>query len=143
MARKNEQTTYTDVSGKFAKGNPGRPRGSRNKTTQAIEALLDGEAEALTRCAVEKALEGDTTALRLCLERIAPPRKEAPVQFALPTMTTARDAAKAASAVLQAVSEGELTPSEGAHVMQLVETYRRTLELSDLEERILALEEAT
>jgi hypothetical protein len=28
------------------------------------------------------ALEGDTTALRLCLERIAPPRKDAPVCFA-------------------------------------------------------------
>ncbi|MEW9921808.1 DUF5681 domain-containing protein [Marimonas sp. MJW-29] len=143
MPRKNEQTTYTDVRGKFAKGNPGRPKGSRNKTTQVVEALLDGEAEAITRCAVDKALEGDTTALRLCLERIAPPRKEAPVQFTLPKMETARDAATAASAVLQAVSEGELTPSEGAHVMQLVETYRRTLELSDLEERILALEEAT
>lgn len=143
MPRKNEQKTYTDARGKFTKGNPGRPRGSRNKTTQVVEALLDGEAEALTRCAVKQALEGDTTALRLCLERIAPPRKEAPVQFRLPVMETARDAATAASAVLQAVSEGDLTPSEGAHVMQLVETYRRTLELSDLEARIVALEEVT
>lgn len=142
MPRKNEQTTYTDARGKFARGNPGRPRGSRNKTTQAVEALLDGEAEAITRCAVEKALEGDTTALRLCLERIAPPRKEAPVQFNLPKMETAQDAATAASAVLQAVSDGDLTPTEGAHVMQLVETYRRTLELSEFETRLMALEEA-
>lgn len=28
----------------FEKGNPGRPRGSRNKTTAALEALLDGQA---------------------------------------------------------------------------------------------------
>ena len=41
----------------------------------AAEALLDGEAEALTRKAVELALEGDTVALRLCLERLLPPRK--------------------------------------------------------------------
>lgn len=54
-----------------------------------------------------------------------------------------RDAATAASAVLRAVSEGDLTPTEGAHVMQLVETYRRTLELSDVEARIVALEEAS
>jgi hypothetical protein len=48
-------------------GNPsGRPHGSRNKATLALEALLDGEGEAITR----KALEGDTAALRLCLERI-------------------------------------------------------------------------
>jgi len=32
---------------------------------------LEGEAEALTRKAVELALEGDVTALRLCLDRIA------------------------------------------------------------------------
>jgi Family of unknown function (DUF5681) len=31
-------------------GNPaGKPKGARNKVTLAIEALLDGEAEALTR----------------------------------------------------------------------------------------------
>jgi Family of unknown function (DUF5681) len=51
-------------------GNPeGRPRGSRNKATMAVEALLDGEANAIARKAVERALEGDMAALRLCLER--------------------------------------------------------------------------
>ena len=31
-------------------GNPsGRPHGSRNKATLALEALLDGEGEAITR----------------------------------------------------------------------------------------------
>jgi hypothetical protein len=38
----------------------------------AAEALLDGEAQALTRKAIELALAGDTTALRLSLERIVP-----------------------------------------------------------------------
>ena len=42
-------------------GNPsGRPKGARNYTTRAIEALLDGEAETLTRKAIELAEEGDT-----------------------------------------------------------------------------------
>ena len=41
-------------------GNPaGRPRGSRNKATIAAETLLDGEAQALSRKAVELALEGE------------------------------------------------------------------------------------
>jgi hypothetical protein len=104
-------------------------------------ALLDGEAERLSRKAVELALDGDTTALRLCLERIAPPRKDAPVTFDLPSMQTAADAAKAAGAVLNAVADGDLTPTEGAHIMALVETYRRTLETSSLEARVLALED--
>jgi hypothetical protein len=33
----------------FAKGNPGRRKGARHRATVAAEALLDGEAEALTR----------------------------------------------------------------------------------------------
>ncbi len=41
-------------------GNPaGRRTGCRNKTTIAAAALLTGEAEALTRRAVELALVGD------------------------------------------------------------------------------------
>ena len=87
------------------------------------------------------ALGGDATALRLCLERIAPPRRDAPVTFDLPPMETARDAAKAAGAVLGAVADGDLTPTEGAHIMGLVETYRRTLETSDLEARLRYMEE--
>jgi hypothetical protein len=103
-------------------------------------ALLDGEADRLTRKAIEVALTGDVTALRLCLERIAPPRRDAPVTFALPPIQSAGDAAKAAGAVLEAVAEGELTPIEGAHVMGLVDAYRRTLEAIEFEARLTAVE---
>ena len=137
MTRKSGRNT----DGTFGTGNPGKPKGTRHKATQAALALLDGEAEALTRQAVTMALGGDATALRLCLERIAPPRRDAPVTFDLPPMETARDAAKAAGAVLGAVADGDLTPTEGAHIMALVETYRRTLETSDLEARLRYMEE--
>jgi coenzyme F420-reducing hydrogenase gamma subunit len=126
--------------GRFAAGNPGRPPGTRHKTTQAILTLLDGEAVALTRKAVELALSGDVTAMRLCLERIAPVRRDGPVMFALPALTCAADAARAAAAILGAVAEGELTPTEGASIMALVETWRRTFELTQIETRLSALE---
>jgi hypothetical protein len=138
--RNNGKATGRDPSGRFTAGNPGRPRGARHKATRAALALLDGEAEALTRQAVTMALGGDATALRLCLERIAPPRKDAPVTFTVPPMQSARDTARAAGAVLAAVAEGDLTPAEGTQIMALVETYRRTLETSELEARIAALE---
>src|SRR4030095_7662499 len=83
----------------FQPGNSGRPKGARNKTTLAVEALLDGEAEALTRKAVEVALSGDVTALRLCLDRIVPARKDRPVMFTLPKLETAADAVKASAAL--------------------------------------------
>lgn len=138
--RNNGETTGRDGSGRFIEGNPGRPRGARHKATQAALALLDGESEGLTRKAVELALDGDTTALRLCLERIAPPRKDAPVQFDLPPMQSAADAARAAGAVLDAVAGGDMTPTEGAHIMALVEGFRKTLETSEIEARVAALE---
>lgn len=142
MTRNNGDKTYTDGTGKFAAGNPGRPKGSRHKYVLAVESLLEDEAEGLARKAIELALKGDTTAMRLCLERIAPPRKDTAVSFDLPLMKTPHDVAEAAQAVLRAVSEGDITPLEGAAVMNLVEGFRRVLELSEYEGRIKALERA-
>lgn len=137
MPRKNA----TGTRGRpFKAGNPGRPKGARNKASLAVEALLDGEAEGLARKAVELALAGDTTALRLCLERIAPPRKDAPVRFALPEVENTADAANTMSAVLAAVAAGGMTPNEGQAVAGVVETWRRMMETADLEARIAALE---
>lgn len=85
-------------------------------------------------------MAGDITALRICLERIAPARKDAPIEFDLPDAGSAADAAQIAGAVLDAVSQSKLTPSEGEAMMKLVEGYRRTLETAELEKRIAALE---
>ena len=132
-----------NTAGKFTSGNSGRPKGARNKKTLAIESLLEGQAEALTQTAISKALEGDGLALRLCMERIAPAPKDKSVSFPLPDMKDAMDASKAASSVLIAVSEGELTPIEATtRVMGLIDSYRRTLELTEIEERLQALENA-
>jgi hypothetical protein len=60
--------------------------------------------------AIDLALTGDMAALRLCLERILPPRKDRPVNFAFPKITNAKEAAATMSAVLAAVASGELTP---------------------------------
>ena len=122
-------------------GNPsGRPRGARNKTTLAVEALLDGEAEVLTRKAIERAKDGDSVALRLCLERILPPRKDRPVSFALPKIESAADAGKASTAILTAVATGDVTPLEAEAVLGLLEGHAKVLEVRDLEERITTLE---
>src|SRR3712207_9112028 len=70
---------------------------------------LDGEADALARKAIELALDGDTVALRLCLERIAPARKERPSPFTLPELKSAADAVTASAALVQAVRSEEHT----------------------------------
>jgi hypothetical protein len=138
-------TAETAVRGRpFEKGrsgNPaGRPRGSRNRTRQLVEGLLDGEAEALTRKAVTLALDGDVTALRLCFERIVAPRRERPMQLDLPPIRDARDITGVMAAITTAAADGNLTPGEATALSRLIETFLRAIEASDFELRLRALE---
>jgi hypothetical protein len=125
-------------------GNPdGRPKGSRNATTLALETLLDGQATALTQKAIDLALTGDIPALRLCMDRILPPRKDRPVAFTLPEIKSAQDAAAVVSAVLSAVAAGELTPGDAAEIGKLIDSYVRAFETAELAERLERLERMT
>jgi hypothetical protein len=124
----------------FGPGNPGRPKGSRNRTTMAMEALLDGEAEALTRKAIDMAKQGDMAALRLCMERIVPPRKDRPVRFKMPDLETAEDAVKAVAALVRAVASGDLTPGEAAELSKVVEGFTKAVELHEIQIRLDRIE---
>jgi len=121
-------------------GNPaGRPRGSRNRATQA-EILLEGEAEALTRKAIELARAGDTTALKLCLERILPRRRSRAIVFDLPPIDRVEDLGMAMGTVLQEAASGRLLLDEAAALIGMMDAKRRVLEAIDLEKRLQALE---
>jgi hypothetical protein len=88
--------------------------------------MLAGEAEALTRKAVELALVGAPTAMRLCLERILPRCREYMVKFALAPIESAptgqarglkaHDVAGAMKAVTSALAGGMITPGEAATI---------------------------
>lgn len=104
----------------FEPGNPGKPKGTRHRVTQAIDALLDGEAEMLTRKVVQMALSGDAVAMRLCLDRLCPPRRDRPVVFPMPPVRTAAEVLAASAAVIEAVATGDLTPAEAAEIAKLL-----------------------
>ena len=108
--------------------------------TVAAEALLDGEAEALTRKAIELALAGDTIALRLCLDRIIPPRRERAVACSLPPLHSAADIAAAMAAIMEAAAAGKILLGEAGQFAKLLETYMRSLEMSEIEQRLRILE---
>ena len=124
----------------FQKGHSGnasgRPKGARNAATLACEALLDGQAEALTQKAIQMALDGDAVALRLCLDRIYPPRKDRPVTFTLPPITSARDAADLMAAVTKAVATGNVTPSEATEIAKVIDAYVKAYQTAQLDERV-------
>ena len=139
--------TGQQQGGRFEKGrsgNPrGRPLGSRNTATMAAEELLQGEAERLTRKCIELALSGDTVALKLCIDRIYPARRDRPVTFALPPITSARDAADIAAAVAEAVAAGQLTPSEAAEIGKVIEIYVKAYQTAELVDRTVPIKQMT
>jgi hypothetical protein len=105
-------------------GNPvGRRPGSRNKATLASAKLLAGEAEGLTRKAVEAAFAGDPMALRLCVERLLPVCRERPVKFKLPPIESPADIATCMKAVTSALAKGEITPGEAGRIAGVVDTF--------------------
>jgi hypothetical protein len=135
--RKNVPTTRGRP---FQKGNPGRPRGSKHKTTLAMEALLADDADTITRKAIELAKGGDLIAIRICMDRLLPPRRDRSVAIDLPKLESATDATAAIALVAEKVGEGELSPDEGAAVNAIVGGFIRAHEITVLERRLEIIE---
>jgi hypothetical protein len=126
----------------FKPGNPGRPLGSKNRVTQTLEQLAEGQAEQLFEKVRELAQAGDVACLRMMLDRIWPPRKAQPVNVTLPPINSSQDALAAIAAICTALREGGLTPDEITALSSVVGRSIQVIELQDLERRVAALEEA-
>jgi hypothetical protein len=100
--------------------------------------LLEGEAEELVRTAVELAKAGDGPMLKFLLSRILP--RERPVKLDLPPMNFADDAVVALGAVIGAVVEGKISPSEGASLAALIDAYTWAIDMADVVKRLDVLE---
>lgn len=123
-------------------GNPaGKPKGAKHKATQAALALLDGEAEALTRKAVELALDGDTTALKICMDRIAPSLKSTSpmVKLDIPMPNSLAGTAKA---LIAASTQGDIAPDIAAQMVTAIASVARIEEIETLKHRVQAIETA-
>ncbi len=140
-----ENTGANTGKGRFKpgqSGNPaGKPPGAKHKATQAVQALLEGETEALTRKAVELALAGDTTALKLCLDRLAPPLKPCapPLQMDGPLPETLTEAARA---FVAAAARGQIPPDLAAQMVTALASVAKVEEMEQLKDRMEALERA-
>jgi hypothetical protein len=126
----------------FKLGNPGRPPGSKNKTTQIVEQLAEGQAEQLVQKVLQQALAGDVASQRMILDRIWPPRKGQPVSVAMPPINTSQDLFAAIASIWTAIGEGHLTPDEASALSIVVDRSIQAIELHGIIKRIAALEEA-
>jgi hypothetical protein len=100
--------------------------------------LLDENAEALLKKAVQRAKAGDVPMLKFLLGSLLP--KDRLICFEFPRLEFADDAVEVLGCVTRAVSEGEITPSEGAALAALVNSYAKAIDLADVVKRLDALE---
>ena len=125
---------------RFKIGNPGKPKGARHRASLIAEELIDGSGELLVKKCVAMALDGDGAAMRLVMDRLCPPRRERPVSVAMPKINAASDLIAAASALTDAVAQGEITPGEAASLSMLVGNVAKAVETFELAARMAKLE---
>jgi hypothetical protein len=126
----------------FKPGNPGRPPGSKNKITQMVEELAEGQAEQLVQKVLELAQAGDVSCLRMMLDRLWPLRKGQPVNVVMPPINTSQDVLPAVASIWTAIREGRLTPDEASALSIVIDRSIQAIEIHDITRRIAALEEA-
>ena len=119
-------TDSRDGQGRFLPGNgggPGRPAG-RSEVMRLVEELLAANAKAL----------------ELAFARLAPVRRERPVEVRLPDQQGQCGLVAGHDALLQQVASGEIAPSEAKAIADLLELRRRAVETTEIEARLAAIE---
>jgi len=121
-------------------GNPaGRKAGQRHRSTVMLEKLMVEDAAVIVRAVLLAAARGDMTAARMVLDRVIPPAKDRHLSIDLPDTSTAEGVDEAQGAIVAAVADGRLLPSEGESLSGLVESRRRSIETNELAARVAEL----
>lgn len=123
-------------------GNPkGRPQGSRNKASLMAEQLFAEDVESVCKAVIAKAKAGNMYAAKIILDRLLPPKKDAPINIQLPQITTSYDVLKAIQCVTQAVGDGNITPSEGEALARILNVNAIAIEVYEFECTLNQLEQ--
>jgi hypothetical protein len=139
MSESDENGSPNQIRGRpFAPGNPGRPPGAKNKTTQLLAGQLAQAAPDIVRVVVDGAKAGNLAACRTILPYLLP--KQRAVELDLPSLNGIADTPALIAAIINAVADGQIAPSDGAALIGAVEAYVRVKNVDDLESRVDALE---
>jgi hypothetical protein len=128
-----------DANGRFVKGTSGNPKGKppgKGKVA-ALRAKLEPRIPALLDKVTESAMAGDIAAARLLLERVIPPLKPEDQPVVLDLSGQLGDDARA---TLKALGDGQISPGAASAILAGLGSAGRAIELSELEERLAALE---
>lgn len=125
--------------GRFAPGVSGNPGGRPAGSGNLIRAQLTEAWEEIKPVLLEKAKSGDMAAIRIIAERVCPPIRA--TEPATPIALPSGSLTQRATAVLDALGEGDLNTSQAAQLMQALGALAKIVETDELERRIAALEE--
>jgi len=124
-------------------GNPaGRPRGIVDKR-KAVMLELEKDLPALVEKIKTSALAGDMQAMQILITRLLPVRKSSAETVDLPELASAGSLIEKADAILNAIAAGDIAPDIGAQLVTAIGTTARVEEITELRERLEALERAT
>lgn len=121
----------------------GRPPGSRNKKSLAVDRLLAQYSAPLVKKCIAMAMNGDPTAMRLCMERLGAPKRENHVKLKTLPAETMGEVKQSLACTIAAVSTGKIAPSQGEVIARMLEVQRRGIESAELEVRVGELENLT
>ncbi len=126
----------------------GRERGTLNAATREVRELAAEFSPAAIRelGRLSVAAENETariSASALLLKRACGDSNSVPIHIDLPDTSTAAGVIGAMSAIVAAVSKGEISPAEASDLTSIVDAQRRAIELGDHEARLQRLEAST
>lgn len=133
-------------NGQFTKGrsgNPkGKPKGARHRSSILAERLFADEVKDICQTVIIEAKAGNMQAAKIIMDRLFPPRKDNPIHIELPVIETTNDLLKATGKITDAVSSGQISPSEGEALARIIDIHVKAIELTEFETRLSTLEKA-
>jgi len=119
-------------------GNPkGRVRGSKNKVTLYREQLLESLPDVLEKI-IASAKRGSPLHVKMVMDRTLSPLRPQDSPIRLRLRGSLEDKSQT---ILNAVSDGRITPDEGGKLMKLLADQSKIIETHELAERLKAIEE--
>jgi hypothetical protein len=123
-----ENTTYHDSKGRFAPGNPGKPKGTLNKAPSRYALQCAEHAPLAFQVLHDRLVAGDLKAALFVLQRVLPSER----LIELPSSDP--------SAWADAMADGLVSPTEAAKAASALNTLASAAEVKDLMARLDELE---